>query len=257
MSLVLERPLPAATRHEPVLVAGNLEAFVARHQDEVDAAQRLRWQVFQQEMGARLGDPAGLDRDRFDPFCDHVLVRERDTGRVVGTYRLLRPEQAALAGGRYIEQEFDITALRPLLARTVELGRSCVAPEWRGGTVIMLLWSAMGRFLDSRRDALLLGCVSVPMGDDGIQPAALWNRLAPDHLSEPALRVHPRAPLALRPDLHCEAITPPLVKGYLRAGARILGVPHVDRDFGCADFPMLVELEALNPRHARRFRAGA
>jgi len=131
----------------------------ARHQDDVRAAQRLRYDVFAGEMGARLNTPlAGHDVDLFDNFCEHLLVRDQATGQVIGTYRVLTPAQAKRVGSFYSDTEFDLTRLRSLRERMVELGRSCVHPDHRHGGVIMAPVGRVG-------------------GVHGAQPAGLHDRL--------------------------------------------------------------------------------
>ncbi|RZI96574.1 MAG: GNAT family N-acetyltransferase, partial [Rubrivivax sp.] len=122
---------------------GGISVAWARHHDEVRAAQRLRYEVFAGEMGARLStDVAGHDVDLFDDFCEHLLVRDAASGQVIGTYRVLTPAQAKRVGSTYSDTEFDLTRLRTLRERMVELGRSCVHPEHRQGGVILALWGA-------------------------------------------------------------------------------------------------------------------
>jgi putative hemolysin len=234
----------------------------ARHDDEVRAAQRLRYEVFVGEMGARLNlpknAPAGHDIDMFDPFCEHLLVRTRsrhgEAPRVVGTYRVLTPEAARRAGGFYSETEFDLTRLRPLRARMVELGRSCVHPDWRAGGAILALWGALASFMARNRLDTMIGCASVSMRDGGHMAASLWQRLRVTHMAALEWQVRPRLPLPvdeLRSDLEVEA--PALIKGYLRCGARVLGAPAWDPDFNTADLPLLMRIADLPPRYRRHF----
>src|SRR5215208_310720 len=113
----------------------------AEHQDEIRQAQRLRYQVFAEEMGARLGTwVPGHDIDLFDDYCEHLLVRDEQTREVIGTYRVLTPAQALRVGSTYSDTEFDLVRLRHLRGRMVELGRSCVHPDHRHGGVILALW---------------------------------------------------------------------------------------------------------------------
>lgn len=239
-----------------------LEAVWARNADEVAQAQRLRFRVFVEEMGARLspppGTPARLDADRFDPFCEHLLVRSIGRSgrpeRVVGTCRVLLPDAARHIGSLYSDSEFDLRnldALRPTLA---ELGRSCIDPKWRSGVAIMKLWASLAVFLTSNGLRHAIGCASVPMRDGGHVAASLWRSLRETHLAPAELRVRPWIALPieeLRDDLVVEA--PPLVRGYLRCGAKILGAPAWDPDFGTADLPMLLDLADLPDAYRRRF----
>jgi putative hemolysin len=231
----------------------------ARHEGDVRAAQRLRYRVFAEEMGARLvpppGTPAGHDADRFDAHCDHLLVRTLDAGReVVGTYRVLTPAAAARAGGLYTETEFDIGRVRPLLGRAVELGRSCVHADWRSGGVVMALWAALGEFMLRHDLDTMVGCASVSLEDGGHAAASLWARLRETHLAPPERQALPHRPLplaSLRQDLEPEV--PALIKGYLRCGAKVLGPPAWDPDFNTADLPLLMRFADLPARYRKHF----
>lgn len=129
-------------------VSKKLFVAYAQSPDEVKEAQRLRYRVFAEEMGARLsGGEAGLDRDIYDPFCEHLLVRDGDTGEVVGTYRILPPDRAKKIGGLYSASEFDLTRLLHLAPGMVEVGRSCVHPDYRNGATIGLLWSGLAQYM--------------------------------------------------------------------------------------------------------------
>ena len=239
-----------------------LEASWADSADDLRRVQRLRYQVFAGEMGARLhpvaGTPPGHDADRFDDFCAHLLVRAVFPGEhahdVVGTYRVLTPDAARRAGGFYSETEFDLGRLAPIRARMAELGRSCIHPAWRTGGTILALWSALGEFMVERGLDVAFGCASVGMGDGGHAAASLWRQLSALHLAPPECRVVPLHPLALgslRSDLNVE--TPALIRGYLRCGAELLGPPAWDPDFNSADLPMLMTFDGLPRRHRRHF----
>lgn len=234
----------------------------ARTEDEVRQAQRLRYQVFVDEMGARLsvpaGAPAGHDVDIFDPFCEHLLVRTLDAhgqpGEVIGTYRVLTPEAARRAGGLYSETEFDLTRLRSLRPRMVELGRSCVHPDHRHGGAIMALWGALAEFMVRNDLDTMIGCASISMRDGGHYAASLWRQLEGSHMADIEWQVRPRLPLPvdeLRQDLVVDP--PPLIKGYLRCGARILGRPAWDPDFNTADLPMIMRIADLPARYRKHF----
>lgn len=248
---------PSASTCQP-----DVEVLWARHLDEVRQAQRLRYRVFADEMGARLqvpsGTPEGLDVDGFDDACEHLLVRTQETpdapAEVVGTYRVLTPAAARRLGRLYTESEFDLQRLHALRPRMAELGRSCTAPQWRRGGVILLLWTSLAEFMHRNRLDLMIGCASVPMRDGGHLAASLWQRLSRLHLAPPERQVQPLQPLPvgdLDGSLQVEA--PPLIKGYLRCGARVLGAPAWDPDFGVADLPMLLDLADLPAAYRKRF----
>mgnify|MGYP001558898910 CR=1 FL=1 len=223
--------------------------------EERRAAQRLRWKVFAEELGARLNSrEPGIDQDIFDPICEHLIVRDDESGEVVGTYRLLAPEAARGIGCYYSETEFDLTRLRLLRGRMVEVGRSCIHPEHRGGAVITLLWAGLARYMLAHGHAYLAGCASMSMADGGHAAAAVFERLRARHMAPVEYRVFPRLCLPLHElDATRPGDPPPLLRGYLRAGAWICGEPAWDPDFNTADFFVFLPLERLNPRHARHF----
>lgn len=251
----------AAQLAAPTLVkTGNdLTVSWVRHQDELRAAQRLRYQVFHGEWGARqLSEPSGLDHDAFDEHCEHLIVSLAESAdapaQVVGTYRVLLPDAARRAGRYYTDTEFDLTALEPLKPTMAELGRSCIAAPWRTGGVILMLWTHLIRFLSDNGVERAIGCASVPMPDGGANAARLWQELRSSHLVPEALRVRPRValPVDLLPS-EGAAEWPPLVRGYIKIGAKVLGAPAWDSDFGCADLPMMLDLAAMSPAYRKRF----
>lgn len=244
---------PQRTAGRALARAGNLAVSLARDPFEIEQALRLRHRVFVGELGARPGRFDGIDRDVFDPYCRHLIVRDESLDVVVGTYRLLMPEGARQIGCLYADGEFWLTRLNPLRGSIVELGRSCVHPAYRNGATIMLLWSGVGALLAGCGHDHLLGCVSVPLGEDGALAAQLYHRLAREHLADETLRVWPRDRLPVERHPASDVTIPPLMRGYLRAGARLLGEPHRDPDFGCADFPMMLNLAQTSPGHRRRF----
>jgi len=233
----------------------SLHVTLASCQSEVLEAQKLRYRVFHDEMGARLpGRTPGVDRDIFDPHCEHLLVRDEARGRIVGTYRILAPEAARRVGGYYAESEFDLTRLQHLRSRIVEIGRSCIDAEYRSGAVIAMLWSGLARYMRDSDYDYLIACASASMADGGHNAASLYNRLRETHLAPLEYHVFPRCPLPLdqlRTDLEAEA--PPLIKGYLRAGAWICGEPAWDPDFNTADLPILMPMGKIEGRYARHF----
>jgi putative hemolysin len=258
-SLVQEAIRAARPASRP---AASLRARWARHEDEVQAAQRLRHAVFAGEMGATLrppvGTPPGLDVDTFDRHCEHLIVLAQPADgqpeEVVGTYRVLTPAGARLAGGLYTETEFDLGPWLALRPRMAELGRSCIDPRWRTGGVILLLWTQLLQFMQRNGLDLMIGCASVPMHDGGHTAASLWEQLRSTHLAPERRLVQARLPLPLQQLRSDLAVEPPaLIKGYLACGARVLGAPAWDPDFGCADLPMMLDLADLPASYRRRF----
>ena len=240
-------------------VPGGVAVSWAHHLDEVREAQRLRYAIFAGEMGARLNTPLPEhDVDLFDDFCEHLLVRDVATQAVVGTYRVLTPAQARRVGSTYSDTEFDLTRLRALRPRMVELGRSCVHADHRQGGVIMALWGALADFMVRNELDTMIGCASIPMLHNGVfsgdVAASIWQQLRHTHLAPIEWHVLPRLPLPVEQLDGSLPIEPPaLIKGYLRLGSRVLGAPAWDPDFNTADLPLLMRLADLPTRYRKHF----
>ncbi|WP_246217819.1 GNAT family N-acetyltransferase [Jiella pacifica] len=253
---------------------GNLEVRLARSAAEVKAAQQLRYRVFYQEMSAqpsKLQKMTRRDRDGFDRYCDHLLVIDHGRGgpivqRIVGTYRLMRGERAALAGGFYTAQEFDIA---PMIARHagkrfLELGRSCVLKEYRGKRTVELLWQGIWAYVLTHDIDVLFGCASLA----GTDPAQLAAPLAFLQANAPApeewrVRALPHRgtffdadPVEIDPR-RALAVLPPLLKGYLRLGGYVGEGAVVDQQFGTTDVLIVLPRANINPRYVGHYGADA
>jgi putative hemolysin len=218
----------------------HLRVAMAHTETEVIEAKRLRYRVFAEELGARLPTlTPGVDHDIFDPFCEHLIVRDEARGRIVGTYRILSPEGAKRVGSYYSETEFDLTRLHYLRSRIVEVGRCCIDPEYRSGAVIALLWSGVAGYMLHNDYDYLIGCASIGMADGGHNAASIYARLG-EHMSPLECRVFPRCAL-------------PMLKGYLRVGAWVCGEPAWDPDFNTADLLLLLPMSRISERYSRHF----
>lgn len=247
---------------------GSLIVRLARNASEIDAAQALRHRIFQQSAH----DASGRDADRFDAFCDHLIVIDTALNgapgsKIVGTYRLLREEQAALAGGYYSQSEFDISGLaaRMPARRIMELGRSCVLPQYRSRRTVELLWQGIWACCRQWSIDILCGCASFPGTNPALHALPLsylhynalatgdWlvkghkaRRISMDLMPEEA--VHER--LALN-------AMPPLIKGYLRVGAMFGEGAVVDHEFGSTDVFVILPVEHIAPRYIAHFGVDA
>ena len=256
-------PIQTTHAHRKLANKNNFAVQVewARHIDEVREAQRLRYKVFAIEMGARLKAPIpGHDMDRFDDYCEHLLVRDADTYQVIGTYRVLTPTQACRAGGFYSDTEFDLKNLSALRHRMVELGRSCVHPDHRHGGVILALWSALFEFMQRNQLDCLVGCASIPLLHQGVMggnvAASVWRKIQQTYMVSEEYSAHPHLPLPIdKLNGQLDVEPPALVKGMLRMGARVMGPPAWDPDFNSADLPMLMHTSDIAPRYLRHFAA--
>lgn len=235
----------------PAVGTDRYELALAEHLDEVRAAQRLRFEVFNLELHEGLAGAfvTGLDADEFDEVCDHLIVRERATQAVVGTYRLQTGRSAAAHRGYYSEREFGFEPYGPLRNGLVELGRACVAAEHRNFTVLNLLWRGIARYARAHGVRYLVGCSSLTTQDEAAA-LATYRALAAAHLVAPPLRTEPRPGWRCSPRRGTPAAlpVPKLLRAYLALGAKICGEPALDREFGTADFLTWIDLEGLPGR---------
>lgn len=231
-----------------------LHVTLASSPSEILEAQKLRWRVFADELGARLPSRTpGVDRDLYDPYCEHLIVRDEANGRIVGTYRILPPQAARKVGGYYSETEFDLTRLAHLRERIVEIGRSCIDADYRTGATIALLWSGLARYMQENNHEYLIGCASIGMGDGGHNAVGIYHALQP-HLAPLEYHVFPRYALPLdKIEAAAQPEVPPLLKGYMRAGAWICGEPAWDPDFNTADLMILMPMSRVDARYSKHF----
>lgn len=239
-----------------------LTVELARGTDDIIEAQALRYQIFAEELGAKLeSGQQGIDADHFDAYCCHLLVREGETGRVVGSTRLLTDEQATRAGRFYSAGEFDLDPILELKGRRLELGRTCIDPAYRQGAAIAVLWSGVASFIQRHQIDYLFGCASIELNDGGVQAWAIMNRLRQHAMAAPELWADPKRMLPTpAAQLDADAISaplPPLLKAYVRLGARACGEPCWDPDFNVADVLMLLDVKNLDPSYSRHFMGRA
>ena len=265
----VERALPASTRLHPTIVdirSGPLRVRLAETTADIDAAQALRYRIFYERLGAQpVPETACLRRDvdQFDSDCDHLLVLDhsRGTGRVIGTYRLIRRETAARLGGFYSAKEFDISAVVLHSGEVLELGRSCVDPAYRNRSAMQLLWSGIAAYVFHYDVELMFGCASLP----GTNPDALsipLSYLHRYHLAPPALR--PRAladryvemrrhsPCAIAATRAMAAL-PPLIRGYLRLGGFVGDGAVIDKQFNTTDVCVVVKTDLVTEKYFRHY----
>lgn len=234
--------------------AHRLSVALARSEVAVEDAQRLRYKVFAEELGAELGSQAdGLDIDEFDAHCEHIVVRDEITLRVVGTYRILPPHGARAMGRLYSDGEFDLRRLDHLRPQMIEVGRSCVHRDYREGPAIMMLWAGLAQYMKQHGYRHAVGCASASLADGGATAAAVCDA-AQGALTPPEYRVFPRLPFPhAQIERQAAASLPPLIKGYLRLGAQVCGEPAWDPAFNTADFLILLTMERMSRRYARHF----
>ena len=236
------------------------EVRVTENAQEILEAQRLRYEVFAMEMGAKLeSEYLGLDRDRFDHFVKHLIVRDTRQRKIIGYTRILTRDMANIVGGFYSSNEFDLTRIMSLHGNIIEIGRTCIHRDYRKGGTIALLWSGIARVMEAYRADYLIGCASIPMGENGDIPQTVLGGLDRNHLASEMYRVYPKTPVPFRRDLiptKANVDIPPLIKGYLRAGAKICGEPCWDPDFNVADVFICLDREHIDKRYAKHFVRG-
>lgn len=250
---------------------GNFEVRLATSSAEIEAAQRLRYEVFYEEMRACPSPEvkhARRDFDAFDEICDHLIVIDHDAGgegagwRVAGTYRLLRRCVALQHHGFYSQQEYDVSRLLDFPGEIVELGRSCVGAAYRSRGVMQMLWRGLGAYAATFDIGLMFGCASFP-GTDPEQVGAELAYLYHYHLAPQDIR--PRAlpqryvDMGLRPvagiDVAAvQAELPPLIKGYLRVGGFVGDGAVVDEEFNTTDVCIIVSTDRLTGKYERRYK---
>lgn len=245
-----------------------LHLRLAETEEEVAAAQALRYRVFYEEMSAKATAEmaaAKRDFDAFDKHCDHMVVFDRARGAgpeaIIGTYRVMRREAAKRCGRFYTAGEYDIANLLAYPGEAMELGRSCIEADHRSGGTMQLLWRGIAEYVLAHDVGLMFGCASLP----GVEPEALavpLSYLYHHHLAPPALRaralperrvamnVVPVGDISPRRALH---MLPPLIKGYLRLGGFVGEGAVVDHDFGTTDVCVVVKTEWVTDRYLRHY----
>ncbi len=232
-----------------------LHVRVASNNADILAAQRLRYQVFTEEFGASLHGPQhGIDSDHFDPHCDHLLVEDLNSGHILATTRLLSEDQMPKAGSFYSECEFDLSNIHRLPGKKLEIGRTCVHAAFRNGATLALLWSGIAKYVIDHDFEHLIGCGSISLTEGTQEAWSITEQLKNRFLLEERKRVSPRLALP-KPDQPADkpAAIPPLIKAYMRLGAKIGGDPCWDPDFRCADLFILLPISALEARYAKHF----
>jgi putative hemolysin len=224
--------------------------------EDIQAAQRLRFEVFNVELQEGLSESwrTQLDSDRFDATCDHLIIEHIATGKIVGTYRLQTGGMAAAAGGYYSAQEFDFAPFEPFRGEIVELGRACVHQDHRRGTVLDMLWRGIAAYTRERNARYLIGCSSLTSQNPALGHA-MYAQLAPDYLAPEEFRTSPLPAYALPPGEPLSPCPKPprLLRTYLTVGAKICGAPALDREFGTIDFLTLIDLTSLPAATSARY----
>lgn len=243
--------LPEKKRHQKFSV------ILVDDEKTRDRCLKLRYDVFATEMGANLyGNGHEIDIDVFDPHCQHLAVFDNHTNEIIATTRLLDHNASLDTGGFYSESEFNLKRILKHGLNYLEVGRTCVHPEYRRGSALPMLWQGIARFVVENRTDYLFGCCSIPLSGGDRYITKVMHYLREYHFSPAELRVQPRVPLRLDKANQCstkDVLLPTLLKAYLRQGAYICGEPHWDAAFGVADVFVLLECSNITQRYSKHF----
>ncbi|MBC7795331.1 MAG: GNAT family N-acetyltransferase [Pyrinomonadaceae bacterium] len=258
---------PFDTKNVPtdILTDGRYLARFARTPEEIDAALRLRFEVFNLELNEGLESSylTGRDEDEFDQTCHHLIVIEKDSNDVIGTYRLRTVEMARAARGFYSENEFDFSHLpESFLTDAIESGRACIAREHRNTRVLFLLWKGLALYMMYKRKRYMFGCCSL-MSQDCREGMRALQQLQREGYVHETLRVEPRPEFAcgekdfLTEDSDNAIELPRLFGTYLRIGAKVCGKPVIDRQFKTIDFFIVFDLQTVDDKYYQMLFAEA
>jgi putative hemolysin len=242
----------------PITSSPSFSVSLAQSVADLTECQRLRFQVFNRELGEGLAasERSGLDRDRFDWVCDHLMVRDVASGVLVGTYRMQTGFRAQGNLGYYSEQLFDFSPFEPIRGELLELGRACVHSDYRSTTALAMLWKGIASYAALCNARYMIGCSSISSQDE-TEGLGLFEALREKYLAPVELRTLPKKShrcFASETDLRTAIPAPPrLFRAYLDISARLCGPPAIDREFGTIDFLTLLDLQAIPQRLRTRF----
>ena len=243
-----------STQSQPLQSTNRYTVSIATTTIELEKCFALRYQIFSNEMGAKINSDRQLDQDRFDPHCTHLMVSDNHSGEVIATSRLLSDEDTVMTGSFYSETEFDLSNILNMNGHFIEVGRTCIHKDFRKGAVLALLWQGIARIVALGEVDYLIGCASIPLHTGDTYISTVLQHLRTNNFSDPDMRVRPLLPL---PELEAghsdDVILPALLKGYLRQGAVICGEPYWDAAFGVADVFVLLDCDKIAARYMQHF----
>lgn len=243
----------------------DFQVKLAKTPQEVEAAQRLRFEVFNIEMkrGLRSSYASGLDTDEYDALCDHILIVDTAKDMTIGTYRLLLRSRLGDKGSFYSENEFDLSNIRKLDGEILEMGRSCVHKDYRRNAIVQLLWSGIVQYMTDHSVQYIIGCPSIYTMEPR-EISEIYTLLEKAYFAPERFRVSPKEKSFLTRFGDGAAIDgrekeiylrlPSLVRSYLKIGAVVCGAPAVDSEFGTVDFFMLLDVAKMSGAYLDRLR---
>lgn len=241
---------------ESLVSSDKFSVFLAHDEETREQCYRLRYNVFVNELGAEVrGKEAGIDKDKFDDDCQHLIVRDNRTGNIIATTRLLDNDGRSQVGMYYSETEFDLGQVLDGESRFMEVGRTCIHPDYRRGAALAMMWQGLAKLVISQKVDYLIGCASIQLSSGSKYIAAVMQHLREKHFSPAHMRVRPLVALKLdeEPPLPDDVILPTLLKAYMRQGANICGEPYWDAAFGVADVFVLLDCEKITQRYIKHF----
>ncbi len=242
------QPIPNSIKSLNNAVESKLIACFSQDLDEIRRAQQLRARVF------NLSECDGLDKDEFDDICYHLVVKDSLSNNIVGYSRILTSDLISSAKQFYSASEFDISQIIQADKRYMEIGRTCVDPNYRSGAVIAMLWSKIGQTMNEQSIDYLMGCASISLLDGGARAISVVNYLRDNHFTDEETRVLPKIALPqFEIDIEGKQHVPALLKTYLRMGAKVCGEAFLDSDFNVADVLILLAKSDIKSRYLRHF----
>jgi putative hemolysin len=240
----------------PLATTNRFRVGLVQTLEDLVECQRLRYLVFNCELGEGLdvSTLSGLDRDQFDFICDHLMVQDASTGKLVGAYRMQSGYRAKGNLGYYGEELFDFSPFESIRSQVLELGRACVHQDYRNTNVLYMLWKGIARYAESCGARYLIGCSSLTSQDEA-EGVALYESLREKYLADPELRTVPKPGHECRSSGPSSTVprTPRLFRAYLEISARLCGPPAIDREFKTIDFLTLLDLARIPDRVRTRF----
>lgn len=235
-------------------VRGRYSVEIADSQEEIEKCLQLRYQIFSEEMGAELksGD-TGLDKDKYDQYCIHLMVIDNTNKKVIATTRLLTSDAAHHAGGYYSETEFNLSRIIKDNHRYMEVGRTCIHADYRVGSALPLLWQGIAFIVMDQDVDYMFGCASIPYYGDAKYISSIMHYIKQHHFSDEDERVIPHIPVKSEEEVSGDVILPTLLKGYLKQGAQVCGEPYWDAQFGVADVFVLLDCDRIAQRYQKHF----
>ncbi len=238
-------------------VENRLAYKITTDKSDIIQAQQLRYRVFAEDMGADLpNSKERLDYDRFDEVCHHLVVKDLNTNQVVGCSRIITNASAEKIGHFYSATEFDLSNIIQPDKQYMEIGRTCVDPEYRSTSAMFLLFAGLANFLEDNQLDYLMGCASIPLDKDLSQANAIMAHLRDAHFTLENQRVVPKIPVpkaAFDRNIDVKDKIPPLLTTYLRIGVKVCGEAFLDNDFKVADVFILLDRKQANQRYMKRF----